>query len=136
MPPSLFQFHFVESSADQFALECLVQDVYPEPRMIFIQQKNYSELSSPSSINVTTINNCQNEIVNHHHHHCLYSAWFRRPIDTILMAGTIYECRIQLYGTLYVRKKRIKIIFPTSKFFSCPLSLNFHCIFVVVVNEI
>nr|XP_046910070.1 uncharacterized protein LOC124491470 isoform X2 [Dermatophagoides farinae] len=115
VPPSLFQFHFVESSADQFALECLVQDVYPEPRMIFIQQKNYSELSSPSSINVTTINNCQNEIVNHHHHHCLYSAWFRRPIDTILMAGTIYECRIQLYGTLYVRKKRIKIIFPTKK---------------------
>ncbi|XP_075591308.1 uncharacterized protein LOC124491470 [Dermatophagoides farinae] len=108
VPPSLFQFHFVESSADQFALECLVQDVYPEPRMIFIQQKNYSELSSPSSINVTTINNCQNEIVNHHHHHCLYSAWFRRPIDTILMAGTIYECRIQLYGTLYVRKKTNK----------------------------
>ncbi|OTF82648.1 hypothetical protein BLA29_012082 [Euroglyphus maynei] len=79
--------------------------------MLISEQKQnyyYTELSS-SPINIT-VNDCnQNGITNA----CLYNAWFRQSIDSKLTAGTIYECRIKLHGTFYVRKKRIKIIFPT-----------------------
>lgn len=131
MPPRLFEFHFIELSANHIALECLIENVYPEPQMLLLFSKqnhhsNYLELLS-SSINITHSENClnwNNKMMDDSCQSLLYNASIQHSIDSILTAGTIYECRIKLRGTYYVRKKRIKIIFPTSKsFFSFKFKL-------------
>uniref|UniRef100_A0A6P6YA58 Uncharacterized protein LOC113796306 n=1 Tax=Dermatophagoides pteronyssinus TaxID=6956 RepID=A0A6P6YA58_DERPT len=118
VPPRLFEFHFIELSANHIALECLIENVYPEPQMLLLFSKqnhhsNYLELLS-SSINITHNENCNNKMTDDSCQSLLYNASIQHSIDSILTAGTIYECRIKLRGTYYVRKKRIKIIFPTN----------------------
>lgn len=61
-----------------------------------------------SSVEVSTIQNGTTS---------LYSASFefRLPMDAIKV-GTVFECKLELSSASYIRKKRIKLIYPSSKF--------------------
>lgn len=116
-------------------VKCNAEGVFPKPILTFSELiTNYGDghvnydykhhqtslsnhLMYPSSvssfysypeIDVITVMNETNQ---------LYSASFeyRLKIDTIKV-GTIYECRLEISNTNYVRKKRIKLIYPSSTF--------------------
>lgn len=108
VPPKVFDFHFIELTVDRIALECIAEAVYPKPELTFLEHysSNFTHYQRSPAVNVSITFNDATDY--------LYSASFLHPINSILTAGTIYECRLQLPGTLYLRKKRIKIIFPTS----------------------
>ena len=109
VPPQKFEFHFIELSRDKIALECQAQGVNPRPLITFSEQHstNHSFQHRYPPVNVS---------VSYQPESGLYSASFRHPMHSVLSAGTIYECRLELPGTFYSRKKRIKIIFPTSEY--------------------
>ncbi|KAJ6221495.1 hypothetical protein RDWZM_000040, partial [Blomia tropicalis] len=106
VPPQKFEFQLIELSADQLALDCTVDGVHPKPLITFSEQisSNHSFRHHFPVVNVT---------VSYRPDVSLYRASFRHPVRSVLSVGTIYECRLELPGTNYVRKKRIKIIFPT-----------------------
>lgn len=109
VPPRHFEFQFVELDTDQIALRCNASHVYPKPVLSFYEQyliTNYTyDIRSPP-VNVSLA---------YHTDSSFYSASFLQPTSPVLTVGTIYECRLHLPGTNYVRKKRIKIVYPTSK---------------------
>ncbi|KAF7490300.1 hypothetical protein SSS_03795 [Sarcoptes scabiei] len=137
VPPKIFEFNFIHYDSERIALECLVDGVYPKPILSF--QEQYSQRADFSSVSLSSPSSpssSQFDFFQHLHRNpsavqqqssvnvnitesdiepFLYSASFLHPIKSILTAGTIYECKLQLPGTIYLRKKRIKIIFPTSK---------------------
>ena len=123
VPPQKFEFQLIELSADQLALDCTVDGVHPKPLITFSEQisSNHSFRHHFPVVNVT---------VSYRPDVSLYRASFRHPVRSVLSVGTIYECRLELPGTNYVRKKRIKIIFPTSKWFTlisiCKANIFFH----------
>ncbi|KAI2798082.1 hypothetical protein BLOT_015124 [Blomia tropicalis] len=116
----------VQSNNDQSLgplLRCVVESVYPKPFLTFSelassssggssgvtnQLKHHStqQFHSFPSVEMTTE---QNETTN------LYSASFeyRLPIESIRV-GTVYECKLELPSTNFVRKKRIKLIYPST----------------------
>ncbi|KAH7636533.1 hypothetical protein HUG17_10503 [Dermatophagoides farinae] len=112
-------------------VRCSAQNVYPKPVLSFseliasdsmaIMNMNYQRPPRPYSpqsqlkqlfpaIDVITILNESN-----HQQPQLYTSWFeyRLGIDSIKV-GTIYECRLEIPTTNYIRKKRIKLIYPST----------------------
>lgn len=114
VPPKRFEFRFIETSHDQVALQCIAEGVYPKPRLSFSirHQTNHSNYQQFPKVKVNVVASDR----------VLYSASFRHPIQSVLSAGTVYTCQLDLPGTTYIRKKRIKIIFPTSEYFIRHLS--------------
>ncbi|OTF81435.1 hypothetical protein BLA29_006281 [Euroglyphus maynei] len=107
-------------------VRCSAHNVFPKPVLSFSEliasdsmmmvnnhQPSYPQQSQMKQsfpmINVITI-------MNESDHHQLYTSWFeyRLKIDSIKV-GTIYECRLEIPTTNYIRKKRIKLIYPSSK---------------------
>ena len=109
VPPKKFEFRFVEIDKQQLALQCTADGIYPKPVLTFSEQhtSNSTFKNKFPEVNVKV----QFDELDSQ----LYSASFLYRVQSALSAGTIYECRLELPGTYYVRKKRIKIIFPTSK---------------------
>lgn len=114
-------------------VRCQAHNVYPKPLLSF------SELIADDTISTMTINqhqsspysqfkqtfpriNVQTIISNESNQNQpqtkqRYTSWFeyRLKIDSIKV-GTIFECRLEIPTTNYIRKKRIKLIYPSSKF--------------------
>lgn len=157
MPPATFDFRFIELSggpSDAIALECTVTGVYPRPVLAFTEttSSNASYRHRAPPVNVTVLatttttpeidgdndDNDVNEAENQESRRRFpssprYSASFRYPVQSVLSAGTVYECRLALPGTSYARKKRIKIIFPTSEYlslFTFYTHVSFACLMI------
>lgn len=127
-------------------LRCSVESVYPRPVLTFseLSTGNGSPVPPPSiaagangppfpqvfpSVNVVTSVNDSTG---------LYSSSFtyRLPAESIKV-GTVYECKLELpppsssstsfsggpLGAIFTRKKRIKLIYPSSKSFSALLQM-------------
>ena len=154
MPPATFDFRFIELNSgsgpsDAIALECTVTGVYPRPVLAFTEttssNASYRHRAPPVNVTVlatttTTANDFDddydnvNEAENQEPRRRFpssprYSASFRYPVKSVLSAGTVYECRLALPGTSYARKKRIKIIFPTSEYHH----LSFHLLHTRII---
>lgn len=156
MPPATFDFRFIELSdgpSDAIALECTVTGVYPRPVLAFTEttssNASYRHRAPPVNVTVlatttTTADNFDdddddvNEAENQEPRRRFppsaprYSASFRYPVQSVLSAGTVYECRLALPGTSYARKKRIKIIFPTSEYLSLFYLLHTYFICLMI----
>lgn len=129
VPPDKFEFNLLAPEQQQQQeqsssplLRCSVERVFPRPVLTFSElltggsvgnvpaaaSANGAQFHSFPSVEVTSIVNGTTG---------LYSAWFeyRLAMDSIRV-GTVYECKLELPSTAYVRKKRIKLIYPSSKF--------------------
>lgn len=108
--------------------------MYPKPVLTLSEQ--LPALVPPSSPGSTFAADKSSPLApwpSHHHHHKqlipsppvqisvdnasqLYHAWLEYSLNVkTLRVGTIYECKLELPNTNYVRKKRIKLIYPSSK---------------------
>lgn len=114
VPPAHFEFNlFADPRPSQLTsklgaspvLRCVAIDVYPRPRLIF------AELSSPAArIIKPPVEVVQNESSQ------LYRTWLEYSLDVdSIQVGSIFECRLELPAANYVRKKRIKLIYPSSE---------------------
>ncbi|KAH9416929.1 hypothetical protein DERP_014826 [Dermatophagoides pteronyssinus] len=124
---------------DRPMVRCQAHNVYPKPLLSF------SELIADDTISTMTINqhqsspysqfkqtfpriNVQTIISNESNQNQpqtkqLYTSWFeyRLKIDSIKV-GTIFECRLEIPTTNYIRKKRIKLIYPSTYLNGLPSS--------------
>lgn len=121
MPPAIFDFNFIELGRERIALQCLATGVYPRPTLSFTEttssNASYRHRAPPVNVTISTTpsDDENDEETSKNFNPSLYSASFLYPVNSVLSAGTVYECRLALLGTSYARKKRIKIIFPTSE---------------------
>lgn len=101
-------------------VRCSAENLYPKPFLTFSELSTigttrnermpnipYSSFHSFPPIDVVTV---MNESTG------LYTAWFeyRLKVDSI-QVGNIFECKLELPSTNFIRKKRIKLIYPTSE---------------------
>ena len=135
MPPKRFEFNLHASDgktslgpsnhitvlAQGPLIRCTVTDVFPLPVLTF------SQLLTGSSVAVPPPNYLANAFIAQptvdvkttlNHTTGLYTSGFeyRLPSDSVRV-GTVYECKLELPAAGYVRKKRIKLIYPSSKYF-------------------
>ena len=136
VPPDKFEFNLLTSEQQQQQqlstsasttdqngplLRCAVERVYPKPGLTFSElfTGNASPIPLPASMS-SSFHSFPSIEVHHSHNDStgLHSAWFeyRLAVDSIKV-GTVYECKLELPSTSFVRKKRIKLIYPSRKFF-------------------
>ena len=143
MPPKRFEFNLHASDgktslgpsnhitvlAQGPLIRCTVTDVFPLPVLTF------SQLLTGSSVAVPPPNYLANAFIAQptvdvkttlNHTTGLYTSGFeyRLPSDSVRV-GTVYECKLELPAAGYVRKKRIKLIYPSSEY-SLFISLYSH----------
>jgi len=106
VPPQTFDFNYTEEPKGELELECQAKGVYPRPILTLSEQNtNGSNFHVFPKVNVTTEQNRRT---------LYFDASLKHIPHSSSTTGTIFECKLEIPSTNYVRRKRIKIIFPSS----------------------
>ncbi|CAG2176859.1 unnamed protein product, partial [Oppiella nova] len=104
-PPQTFDFNYTEVSKGDRELECHAKGVYPRPVLTLSEQTaSSSNFHVIPKVNVTTHQNSETQY---------FEATLRHTPHQSSHAGTIFECKLEIPQTNYIRRKRIKIFFPS-----------------------
>ncbi len=108
VPPQSFEFNYTtEVPRGELELECQAKGVYPRPILTLSEQTtNRSNFHVFPKVNVTTEQNSGT---------LFFDTSLKHTPQSSSTTGTIFECKLEIPSTNYIRRKRIKIKFPESK---------------------
>lgn len=99
VPPQSFDFNFTQTLSGDLLLECYARGVYPKPLLTLSEQTtNGSNFHTFPKVNVSTAQNRSTLLFDTSLKHLPHSS------STI---GTIFECKLEIPSTNYIRRKRI-----------------------------
>ncbi|XP_054168591.1 uncharacterized protein LOC128965838 [Oppia nitens] len=106
VPPQTFDFNYTSLPTGVRELECRAKGVYPKPLLTLSEQTtNSSNFHAFPKVDVNIHQNNETQY---------FDAVLRhRPHQSSHM-GTVFECKLEIPQTNYIRRKRIKIFFPSS----------------------